>query len=510
MQNKSQRGNGAILSYITIIVNTLVQLLYTPFLTRMLGQSEYGLYTLVSSVIGYLTILDLGFGNAIIVFTVKFRAQGKYEEEQKMQGMFSVIYLIIALFASVTGVLLSFFSDSFFRNSMTTEELHKARIMLLILTFNVSITFVFSVYTSIITAYEQFIFQKTMSIINAILRPLIMIPLLFMGYKSITMCIVLTGVNIFVLLSNYWFCKTKLNFNWKFRGFDISLFTILINYSFFIFLTIVVDKVNWTVDHFILGILCGTIEISVYSIASQLTQLFLNLSTAISGVFLPKISQMVARNEGSDALTSEMIKVGRLQFLIINLIATGMILVGRPFIVWWAGNEYEKSYYVALILILPACLPLIQNLGLSIMQAMNKHKFKAIMTMGMSVFNVIISIILAQKFQAIGAAIGTAIAQIAGNVIIINLYYKNTIKLNIKKFWAEIVNMFLKLLPPAILVLIVILLTHFDGISSVFIYGFLYVSCYCFFAYKFAMNTFEKNIIKDIFSKLSQKNKIPR
>ena len=325
MQIKSQRGNGAILSYVAIVVNTLVQLLYTPFLTRMLGQSEYGLYSLVSSIIGYLTILDLGFGNAIIVFTVKFRAQGKYKEIEKMHGMFSVIYLIIALFASVAGILLSFFADSFFKDSMTKGELHKARIMLLILTFNIGITFVFSVYSSIITAYEQFVFQKMMSIISAILRPLIMIPLLFMGYKSITMCIVLTIVNIIVLCSNYLFCKTKLHIKIKYKGFDFKLFYTLANYSFFIFLTIVVDKVNWTVDHFILGVLCGTIEISIYSIASQLTQLFLNLSTAISGVFLPKISQMVARNEGSDALTAEMIKIGRLQFLIINLIATGMM-----------------------------------------------------------------------------------------------------------------------------------------------------------------------------------------
>ncbi len=502
MQNKSQRGIGAILSYVTIIVNTFVQLLYTPFLTRMLGQSEYGLYSLVSSVIGYLTILDLGFGNAIIVFTVKYRAQGKYEEVEKMHGMFSVIYFIIALFASAAGIFLSFFANSFFKNSMTTEELHKARIMLLILTFNVGITFIFSIYPSIIAAYEQFVFQKMMSIISTILRPLIMIPLLFLGYKSITMCVVLTIVNIFVLYSNYQFCKIKLKINLKFRGFDKSLFFILVNYSFFIFLTIVVDKVNWSVDHFILGVLCGTIEISVYSIASQLTQLFLNLSTAINGVFLPKISQMVARNEGSEVLTAEMIKIGRLQFLIINLIATGMILVGKPFIIWWAGFEYEKSYYIALILILPACLPLIQSLGLIIMQAMNKHKFRAIMITVMSALNIIISIYLAQRFQAVGAAIGTAIAQIIGNVIIMNLYYKNAIKLDIKQFWMVMLKMFLQLLPPAILVLAVMSLTKLHGIFSVFAYGLLYVVCYCFSAYKFAMNAYEKSIVKNIFGNL--------
>lgn len=57
---------GAILNYIAICLNMVVGLIYTPFMLRMLGQSEYGLYSLASSVIAYLAVLDLGFGNAII------------------------------------------------------------------------------------------------------------------------------------------------------------------------------------------------------------------------------------------------------------------------------------------------------------------------------------------------------------------------------------------------------------------------------------------------------------
>ena len=90
----NQRKIGAVLSYVTIIANTLIQLLYTPFLIRKLGQSEYGLFSLVSSIIGYLTVLDLGFGNAIIVHTAKYRAKGELKKEQKLHGMFRVIYII--------------------------------------------------------------------------------------------------------------------------------------------------------------------------------------------------------------------------------------------------------------------------------------------------------------------------------------------------------------------------------------------------------------------------------
>ena len=88
---------GAILSYVVIGLNMVIGIFYTPYLTRMLGQSEYGLYSLVASVISYLTILDLGFGNAIIVYTSKYLAKNDKENENKLHGMFFVIYVIIGI-----------------------------------------------------------------------------------------------------------------------------------------------------------------------------------------------------------------------------------------------------------------------------------------------------------------------------------------------------------------------------------------------------------------------------
>ena len=63
---KSQIKSGAVLSYVNMFINILVTAFYTPFMLRMMGQNEYGLYSLVNSVIAYLSVLDMGFGNAMI------------------------------------------------------------------------------------------------------------------------------------------------------------------------------------------------------------------------------------------------------------------------------------------------------------------------------------------------------------------------------------------------------------------------------------------------------------
>ena len=224
MNDSVERKSGAILSYISILVNTIIQLLYTPLLVRKLGQSEYGLYSLVASIIGYLTIMDLGFGNAIVVYTSKYRVQGKTEEENKLHGMFNIVFKIIALISCIFGVLLYYNVDYIFSDSMTNFELYKMKVMMLILSFNLFLTFYFAIYNSIITAYEKFTFQKIVSIIHSILKPLFMIPLLLLGYKSILLCVVITLANLFTVLSNYIYCKRKLKINIKYLGFDKALF----------------------------------------------------------------------------------------------------------------------------------------------------------------------------------------------------------------------------------------------------------------------------------------------
>lgn len=491
----NERKKGIILSYVSIIVNTIIQLCYTPFLIKSLGQSEYGLYSLVSSIIGYLTVLDLGFGNAIIVYTAKYHSLGKYEEEKKLHGMFKIVFFIIGVIAGILGIVLYFNVENIFSRTMTTVEISKMKIMMLILSFNLFISFCFSIYNSIISAYEKFTYQKIMSILNSILKPVIMIPLLYLGYKSISMCIVITIINVLIMFSNFYYCKKNLKIETKFRGFDKILFKTITGYSIWIFLAIIVDKVNYSVDQFVLGSVSGTIAVSVYSVATVINQMFINLSTAVSSVFLPKISGLVAKKATPNKLTDEFVKIGRIQYYIIFLMCSGIVIFGKNFIELWVGKGFEDSYYVTLLLIIPACVPLVQNIGLNIMQAMNKYKFKALSTFIMAGFNVIISIYLAKLYGAIGAALGTTVALVLCNIILMNIYYYKVMKINIFKFWKEILLMTIKFVLPILLIMILLYITKFSGIKQLLIGGLIYVILYCLTCYLFVMNNYEKGII---------------
>ena len=184
---------------------------------------------------------------------------------------------------------------------------------------------------------------------------------------------------------------------------------------------------------------------------------------------------------------------------------SGLVLFGKNFILLWAGSGYEESYYIALLLIIPLCVRLIQNLGISIMQAMDKYKFKAIVSFGMTIINVIISIFLAQKWGATGAALGTCISLVVCNVIIMNVYYYKEIKLDVIKFWKNIFKMTVPFVMPIIVILVFMHFTHFGGIWNFLVYGGVYTLLFCLTSYLFVMNKYEKGIIDKILVKMHLK-----
>ena len=151
---------GAVLNYVIVGLNILTGLLYTPFMLRCLGQNEYGLYSLVASVIAYLTLLDFGFGSAIVRYTAKIRATGTKEDEWSLYGMFLSAYAVLGLLVTIGGIVLYFNTDRMFDRTMTPDEIQQARIMMTLMVGNLAVTFPFSIFGSIISAYERFVFQR--------------------------------------------------------------------------------------------------------------------------------------------------------------------------------------------------------------------------------------------------------------------------------------------------------------------------------------------------------------
>ena len=183
----------------------------------------------------------------------------------------------------------------------------------------------------------------------------------------------------------------------------------------------------------------GTAAVAVYGVGGQINSLYVQMSTAVSTVFVPKINRIVASTNDNGELTRLMIKVGRLQFAVVSLVLVGFAFLGRSFIALWAGTEYGNAYAVAMLLMAPMTIPLIQNIGLEIQRAKNMHQARSVVYTCLAVSNLLISIPFIQRWGSVGAAAGTTITQFIGTGLFMNWYYQKRIGLNMVAFWKEIV-----------------------------------------------------------------------
>lgn len=483
---------GAILNYVIIALNTLVGLAYTPYMLRCLGKSEYGLYSLVASIIAYLTILDFGFGNAIIRYTAKFRAEGKFQEQWNMFGMFLIVYIIIGGIVLIVGSILYHNIDTLFNKTMSVDDLEQARLMMLFLVLNLAITFPFSIYGSIITAYEDFIFQKLIQIIRIILCTFTLTALLYFGYKAVAMVVVQTIFNAITLLLNFLYCQIKLRIKVRFHAFDWLFLKEISIYSFWIFLNSIMDRVYWSTGQFVLGSISGTVAVASFSVAITLQQMYMMFSGSISNVLFPRVTTLVANNKSNEELSSVFIKAGRLQALVMMLVLSGFIVFGERFIVLWAGSEYSDSYIVTLIFFAALFVPSIQNIGLCIIQAKNQMKFRSLCYLIISLLSLGVQIYLAESFGALGCAIAIGGALFIGQGLIMNIYYYKVQQLDIILFWREIFSLAIFPILLTIICSFFIQYLNFYSFRSLFVEIVIFTCIYVLGSYHFGMNSFEK------------------
>ncbi|WP_290730014.1 oligosaccharide flippase family protein [Fibrobacter sp. UBA3629] len=492
---KSQLKIGALLSYVVLALQNLVGLVYTPFMLRMMGKSEYGLYSIAASIVAYLTILDLGFGNAIVRYTAKYRAEGKQEEQYRMFGMFFLLYCGIGIITIIAGGVLYLNAEKIFDASMTAVELQRTKWILVLMVINLAITFPFSLFGSIITAYEQFVFQKVIAIARIVLNTATMVVLLTMGYRAVAMVVVATIFNVVTLGMNFWYCKHYLKIKLKFGKFQWGFLKEVSIYSFWIFLNVIMDRIYWSTGQFVLGAYAGTAVVAVYAVAIQLQQMYMSFSTAISGVFLPKVTAMAVKDSDGKAISDLFIKTGRIQYCIMALVLTGFFLFGRQFIRLWAGEGYDDAYTIALLFFVPLTIPLCQNLGITILQARNQMKFRSLLYLLISLASLGAQIPLSKYYGGIGCAIAIAGALTLGQIIIMNVYYQAKQRINIVRFWLEILKM--SIVPASLTVATYYALQQFslDSVLKLCLGIFLYLLVYLPLFFALSMNAYERDLI---------------
>lgn len=498
-----QKRSGAILSYIQIFVNLIVGLLMTPILLGYLGKSEYGLYQIVGSFFSYVTLFESCTTASVLRYYCYEKDKNHQEQMANVLALSRIIFWIFSAVVAVIsfGCIIGF--EYAFQTSLSDNEIAEAKFMIILMAVNFICTLLNTIYLAGITAYEKFVFLKLLLIVSKIFQPIVCVLILECFYP-LAICIVIAqlALNLIVVLTRYLYAIRRLKIKVELSGFDFVYVKKILFFASTILLASIADQVFWKTDQLILGKLYNTGIVAVYSIGAQIFFIYMSFGVALSQLFFPQLSRLYHSNNGIYLVSELFIKVGRISFQVLFLVLTTFYFFGREFISLWVGDQYVLSYYVALIIMIPYTIDIIQNLGLSILQVMNRYSFRAKMFFVAAVLKIFITLYLADIYGCIGAAIATSVVILSISGFVMNIYFKKQ-GMDVVKFWKNIISIIICLLPAIVCGGIVSWMFYpIASWISFFSASAIYCLIYTANLYFIAMNDFEKGILNSILNKV--------
>ena len=504
----NQRKAGAILSYISMAVGIVVGIISINIILGFVTKGDYGVYSVMGSLIAVMGVMDFGLAGTITRYYTRDLTLHDAEKQENTLAIGALIYGAIGLLAVIVGIVLYPLIDIFYSEKFTALELVLAKKLFIIMMINFVLSISTSVFNSAILAHEKFVFSRVLEITKSITSLILVYVALYYTRSIMAVVIVHTAVNIMAITARIIFSTTKLKVRIKLHFFDKKLLHALTAFAFFIFLNLIMDRVYWKTDTLILAAVAGAEAAAVYGIASTINGYYLNFSSNIASVFLPKITAISAKTDDMEEINSIFLRIGRIQYIIIMLILSGFIIFGQEFIRIWTGGEgYIEAYAFSLIVMIPLIIPLIQNTGISILQAKNKHAFRSVVYIIIAALNFAASIPLAKLYGGYGAAAATAASLILGQGIIINIYYQKKIGLHIGHFFKVILSMS----PPIFAVGIAAYLLNRLWLVSEWYFVLLKIIVYCVLYFivadRFIFNAYEKENFGGFLKKILRRVK---
>lgn len=496
------------MSYFTIAFNMVAGLIYTPWMIEQIGQINYGLYTLATSLIT-LFVMDFGMGAAVARFVSKYNAEGDQDKVNNFLGLVYKLYLAIDAVILLLVVIVGFFVGHIYGN-LSPAELETFKILYVIVGLFSVISFPFTNLNGILTAYEQFIGLKIADLFHKIFIIVAMVIALLLGYGVFALVIVNAIAGLLTIIIKLIIIKkkttVKVNFKYQSKGLLKEIF------GFSVWTTVgsLAQRLIFNITPSIIAAVSvtGAVGVALFGLGQTIEGYVYTFSTALAGLFMPRVSKLLHENKRESELIPLMIRVGRIQCIIIGLLVTGFIALGQSFIVdIWNRAEFADSYLCAVFLIIPSFFYLPMEIANTTLVVENKVKLQAFVFVIMGLLNFGLSLILSRFFGALGASLSIFISYMVRTILMAVIYQK-VLKLDMPRFFKETFVAFMPRLLAAMFVGLV--LEHFNpmphSIMRFAVNALVFIAIF-FVLIFFKLNDYEKNLLFGKFKKLFRRTK---
>lgn len=496
INSKKQLVIGSILSYALIILDLAIALFLPKWINNVIGQSNYGVYTLSTSLTS-MVLIDFGLGAAATSFLSKIRASNNKNQELNLLGIIYKLYFFIDILISIVYFILFFIIDKIYVG-LTTEQIRLLKTIFPIIAVYNLLAFPFLPLEGSYISHEQFIIYKGLNFLQKILYTIIVSIFLVLKFDAVFISIasVISGTIILVLKIVFAriFCNFRPNFKYK----NKVLTKQVLGFSVWISIAIVASKLISSLMPTILGIVSDANNIAVYGYAYALECNAFAFSTVVSTMVIPNVARLVKQNgDNRDSINQLAIKVGRIQMAIIVLFLIGFVTFGKEFLLIIMDRTYLDAYYCFLLLFLPNLISAAFSVCEKTAHILNNVKYISIIQLAAALLSLGFSFLLGRYFGAIGVSISYCAIETIGIILIIILVYGYKQKM---KIYTIFMRTFIPYLIPSLVSAFMFVLIKkyypIDSLVKLVLFIFLFALVYLFFAYCFSLNFLEKFNLK--------------
>ncbi|HUU34204.1 MAG TPA: hypothetical protein VMW48_09070, partial [Vicinamibacterales bacterium] len=389
-------------------VGVAYALFITPVIVRALGQEQYGVWSFLNGVLAYSDVLYFGLGAAFVKYVAECRAKGDLAGVNRLASVVTIIYAVLGSFCLLVAVAVSGFVTSVFAQPLTPEVARAATFTCVLLGTQLLFVFVGSAFVGLLSGYERYDLANAVYLVGVMIRfvatPLLVRP----GHEPLLTLAVLSaataglGVVVLAIVS----FRVVPGFALRLlrpTGAELARLYGFGLQSFFIIFA--VKLISYT-DTTVIGVTLGAASVALYTLPVQLIEYARTAVTGFSGVFLPRLAGLVARQDHA-GLRAAYLSAMRFACVLSGWMVVSMIVLGPAFLNRWVGPAFGTPVQMVLLWLAVAAFGQVVStqVPLPFYQALHIVALPAAVLTVEAAINLGLSLWLAPRIGIVGVAV---------------------------------------------------------------------------------------------------------
>lgn len=406
-----------------------------PFTVHHIGAAHYGVLVLVTSVVGYSGLLQFGLRPTVVKRGAEYLARGDRAGLNQMAGLVFTLYSVLAcVLLAAAAVGLAVLPSAF---GLSGERAVLFRTVLGLVALQAALSFTSTVWTAMVEAMQAHPVANGIKVVGELIRAAATVTLLLTGHGLVALVTLNLAVSLLQWTASRIYVRRRLpELRVRLTRAPRTQYVELLRFSGAMFVVGLSGTVEATSNKLIIGVFSPMAALTSFEVGDRLNAFSRGVMSQVLGVLMPAASGLAAV-DARDKLRDLLTFLSRVVIFAYGLPFIGFLVFGRDLIRLWMGPQFLVAYPVLVFLTCASFSQSHNAIAGSLIRGMGILGFLTRLSVARAVLNVVLTVILIQRFGLAGVAFATLVAYLAGDVVLA-VYYARVFQIPLPRLLAGV------------------------------------------------------------------------